>query len=220
MHRNTGSRTPDSGSSESPRCRLCPRLDLCSLQTRINNDSDQFGLPVQFLQTCIEFAKPLCELVHFRLQFSNSHGRNETHLRLRVAILPSASGFCNSCQEVATLANYIPFGYRIRNRKLRVESGFRVGAVNGADELTSSRSRANTRSLSARSSVVSSAGCSPSCTRADRISLFVISSILIWQSLRSASASASFYPTPQQKPQALRLAQNCRPDPRFRSSFL
>ena len=52
--------------------------------------------------------------------------------------------------------------------------------------------RANVRSTSARSSDGSSAGCSPSCTRAVRASRFLRSSIRFWQSLRSASASASF----------------------------
>ncbi len=187
----------DSGSSKPPECRLCPRLGLCSLQTRVTNYSDQFGFPVQFLQPCIQFAIPLCELIHFRLQFSDRHGRNKSHLRLGVTILPRASGFCDSCQEVATLANHIPFGNCIRNRKLLSNAVFELVRLIA---LTSSRSRANTRSLSARSSVVSSAGCSPSCTRADRISLFFISSILTWQSLRSASASASFMVPPFQAP--------------------
>ena len=55
--------------------------------------------------------------------------------------------------------------------------------------LTSSSRRAKMRSVSAKSSVVSSAGCSPSCTRAERISRFFVSSILHWQSLRSASCA-------------------------------
>ena len=102
----------------------CPRLGLCSLQTRITNCSDQFGLPVQFLQPCIQFAIPLCELAYFGLQFANRHSRNKSHLRLRITILPCASCLRDSCKEVATLADHIPFGYRIRNRRLFSSNAF------------------------------------------------------------------------------------------------
>ena len=60
-----------SGFSKPPRRRLCPRLGLCSLQKKVTNCSDQLGFPVQFLQTGVEFAIFLCELVHLRLQFPN-----------------------------------------------------------------------------------------------------------------------------------------------------
>jgi hypothetical protein len=118
-----------SGSSKRPRCRLCPRLGLCSLQTRVTNHSDQFTLPVQFLQPCIEFAIPLCELVHFGLQFANRHSCDKSHLRLGVTILPCASCLRDSSQEIAALANNIPFGDRIRNRVLTIERGLRFGAA-------------------------------------------------------------------------------------------
>jgi hypothetical protein len=61
----------DLGSSKPPGCRLCPRQGLYSLQTKVTNYSDQFDLPVQFLETRIQLAIPLCQLVHFSLQLSD-----------------------------------------------------------------------------------------------------------------------------------------------------
>src|SRR5712691_5525218 len=98
------------GSSRSPKCRLCPRLGLCSLQTRVTNYSDQFGFPVQFLQLCVQFTIPLCELIHFRLQLAHRHGRNKSHLRLGVTILTGACSLRDSSKEIAALADHITFG--------------------------------------------------------------------------------------------------------------
>src|SRR5450432_1748543 len=63
-------------------------------------------------------------------------------------------------------------------------------------DFTRSINRLKTRSTACRSSVGSSAGCSPSCTLAHRPSRFFRSSIRLWQSPRSASASAIFKSEP------------------------
>jgi hypothetical protein len=176
---------------------IAPSWACARCKAKVTNCSDQFGFPVEFLQPCIQFAIPLCELIHFHLQLSDRHGRNESHLRLRVTILPGACGVCDSCEEIATLAGHATFGNCIRNRTLVFERSLRVGAVDCADEFQKTREDAFGLRKKLR---LSSAGCSPSCTRADRISRFLISSILFWQSLRSARASANFMVPPFQAP--------------------
>lgn len=172
MHCLAGSRTPDSSSLESPECRFCRRLGLCSLQAKATNYSDQFGFPVQFLQLCVELAILLPKLIHLRLEFSDRNSRDESHLRLRVTVLSCACGLGDPSQEIAALAHYVTFGDASEIVRLLSNA---VRELERLIALTSSSRREKARSVSASSSVVSSAGCSPSWTRADRISRFLIS---------------------------------------------
>ena len=99
MQCDIGRRTPDSGPSRITRMPVMLRPGLYSPQTMVTKCSDQFRLPVMFLQTRIHFAIQICELIHFRLEYSDKQSHVESYFGSRVPILSRDGCICDSVRE-------------------------------------------------------------------------------------------------------------------------